>query len=103
MLPLTQGCNQPHAADTGGDSDADIGSDSDMTSLSVRPSSMWTSKATMISIPIPPLPDVCDAYHLIERSKKIIFSSVPADQPLVFLLPLSQAGYPLFVSHNVYE
>ncbi|KAL7999467.1 hypothetical protein Plhal703r1_c25g0105771 [Plasmopara halstedii] len=79
-----------------------MGSDSDMTSLSVEPSSMWTSKQ-MTFIPIPPLPDVCNAYHLIERSNNIIFSSVPADQALVFLLPPSQASYPLFASHNVYE
>ncbi|KAL7685926.1 hypothetical protein Plhal304r1_c029g0096341 [Plasmopara halstedii] len=57
----------------------------------------------MTSIPIPPLPDVCNAYRLIEKSKKVRFPSVPADQTLVFLLPPSQASYPLFASHNGYE
>jgi hypothetical protein len=96
-------------ADTGGDLDADMGSgsdmgsDTDMTSLSVNPSSMWTSEEQKATIPISPLPDVCDAYHLIERSKKIIFSTVPADEAQAFLLPPSQVSYPLIASHNVYE
>uniref|UniRef100_K3WT01 Endonuclease/exonuclease/phosphatase domain-containing protein n=1 Tax=Globisporangium ultimum (strain ATCC 200006 / CBS 805.95 / DAOM BR144) TaxID=431595 RepID=K3WT01_GLOUD len=101
--PSNAGVQPIIPADTGGDSDADMGSDSDMTSLFVNPSSMWTSKEQKATIPISPLPDVCDAYHLIERSKKIIFSTVPADEAQAFLLPPSQVSYPLITSHNVYE
>lgn len=64
---------------------------------------MWTSDEQKAIIPIPPLPDVCDAYHLIKRSKKMIFSMVPEDQARDFLLPPSQVSYPLIASHNVYE
>ncbi|KAF1327265.1 Pollike protein, partial [Globisporangium splendens] len=101
--PSDAGVQPTTPADTGGDSDADMGSDSDMTSLSVNPSSMWTSGEKKVTIPIPPLPDVCDAYHLIERSKKMIFPTARADQAQAFLLPPSQTTYPLVASHNVYE
>ncbi|GAB9476027.1 hypothetical protein Gpo141_00013100 [Globisporangium polare] len=81
----------------GGDSDAD------MTSIAVDPASVWNSTETKARVSIPPLPDQCDAFHLIERSKKIMFPTAPADEAQAELLPPTQAAYPLISSHNVYE
>lgn len=78
-------------------------SDEDMATLVVDPASVRLSTQTKARVSIPLLPDQCDAFQFVQRSKKIMFPEVPADQAQDVLLPPTQATYPLIASHNVYE